>query len=787
MVRCKEPNWAIVIDLKGGFTLRSVRALILVCAFLLAAMSGSAFGADETPRQKLDAIRSALGEIDYSLKTDTLTDSDLARLRRENDPLATQIQSVISELTPRLDASHKRLNELKPKSKDTTPLIDSASGELKSEQANFDALDADLRSARATLLQADDSAARIGAARRNLFARQTFVRSASVFSPILWNSLAREAPGDLTIIVAIFSDWLHGLSQRMSWATTFEILGLVAALAVLALPVRWIAQRVIAYSTDAASPGRLRLALAAVWTTLVLAALPLAALGIVSYALDAFDISDPRLQGEANAALDGLRLIALAYAFGRGLLGPESSNWRLLPLSDRTSTLAFRLVLVASVVWAAASLFEPAAELVASLNISIAARGLAALIISLTAAGVLRRLDSFPESSARAPWAPARALGWALSLLVLACAVTGYIALSTFLINLIFRAAAVCASLYLADSIIQEGAELLLSPDSIAGRRVKGTIGLRHEALEQIIVLGQGFARLAAIAAFLAIVGPLGLPRQDLLATVRTAYFGFTIGGITISLSSLFSAIIVFALCVLATRTGQKWLGERFLPRTRLDAGVSNSIRTIFGYLGLVVAILFAGSRLGLDAQKFAFVAGGLSVGIGFGLQGIANNFVSGLILLWERGIRVGDWVVVGTDQGFVRRINARSTEIETFDRATLIVPNQTLVTGSVKNWMYSDRVARIIIAVNVDFGTDLELMRTLLISAAKSREEVLSIPAPLVLFSDFGDWALKFQLVCYVDDALTSERTRSEINFDVHRRIREAQFHVPYPYPTPR
>ena len=117
--------------------------------------------------------------------------------------------------------------------------------------------------------------------------------------------------------------------------------------------------------------------------------------------------------------------------------------------------------------------------------------------------------------------------------------------------------------------------------------------------------------------------------------------------------------------------------------------------------------MLLGGATLGLDLQKFALVAGALSVGIGFGLQAIVNNFVSGLILLWERGIRVGDWVVVGADQGFVRRINARATEIETFDRATLIVPNSTLVTGAVKNWMYADRIARIIISVNVAYESD--------------------------------------------------------------------------------
>ena len=192
--------------------------------------------------------------------------------------------------------------------------------------------------------------------------------------------------------------------------------------------------------------------------------------------------------------------------------------------------------------------------------------------------------------------------------------------------------------------------------------------------------------------------------------------------------------------------------------------------------------MLVSGATLGLDLEKFALVAGALSVGIGFGLQAIVNNFVSGLILLWERGIRVGDWVVVGADQGFVRRISVRATEIETFDRATLIVPNSTLVTGAVKNWMYADRIARIIISVNVAYESDPEQARELLIAAAKAQDTVLTIPAPLVLFSELGDWALKFQLICFVDDALMAERIRSELNFDVYRRMREAGLRIPYP-----
>ena len=151
---------------------------------------------------------------------------------------------------------------------------------------------------------------------------------------------------------------------------------------------------------------------------------------------------------------------------------------------------------------------------------------------------------------------------------------------------------------------------------------------------------------------------------------------------------------------------------------------------------------------------------------------------------MWERGIRVGDWVVVGAEQGFVRRINARATEVETFDRATLIVPNATLVAGVVKNWVHSDRVGRIVIGVNIAYRSDPEAVREILIAAAKDQELVLSIPAPLVLFNEFGDWALKFQLICFVDEIEMAERVKSEMHFDLHRRLKEAGVPIAYPYP---
>ena len=129
-----------------------------------------------------------------------------------------------------------------------------------------------------------------------------------------------------------------------------------------------------------------------------------------------------------------------------------------------------------------------------------------------------------------------------------------------------------------------------------------------------------------------------------------------------------------------------------------------------------------------------------------------------------------------------MRAINARATEIETFDRGTLIVPNSNLVSGIVKNWVHNDRVGRIIVSVNVAYESDVELVRDLLIAAAKAQDLVLAIPAPTVQFADFNDWSLKFNLICFVDDIELGERTRSDINFEVLRRMRGANLRIPYP-----
>jgi potassium-dependent mechanosensitive channel len=566
---------------------------------------------------------------------------------------------------------------------------------------------------------------------------------------------------------------------------------IVIALALAAAPLGWLVGRFVYRDLGDKTPSRLRRALAAAWVFVIYAALPLLGLGVLAGALDSFNLSDPSMQGVIDAALEAARVLIAVNALARGMLAPGLGVWRLVPISDRSASILYRAAMAIAAIWAAERLIEPAADAVASLNIAVAGRAVGATLASIVIAYTLRRLRAQPARAAGSPpgdaWTPARTLAWAFAFVILAAALTGYIAFATFLINQAIYLTVLAALLYLVDCIVQDGTEALLKPEAPVGAGLMAMVGLRRNALAQIAVVLQGVARLAvAVIAIAAVLEPWGVQSRDMFSALRAAYFGFSVGGVTLSLSSMIGAVAVFGVVLFLTRMVQDWLGSRLLPQTRLDAGVRNSVRTIFGYAGAIVAVLLAGAQIGLDVQKLALIAGGLSVGIGFGLQTIANNFVSGLILLWERGIRVGDWVVVGTEQGFVRAINARATEIETFDRGTLIVPNSNLVTGVVKNWVHNDRVGRIIVSVNVAYESDVEQARDMLIDAARAQDQVLKIPAPTVLFAEFGDWALKLELVCFVDDIEFAERTRSDINFDILRRMQEAGLRIPYPAPPP-
>jgi potassium efflux system protein len=268
-------------------------------------------------------------------------------------------------------------------------------------------------------------------------------------------------------------------------------------------------------------------------------------------------------------------------------------------------------------------------------------------------------------------------------------------------------------------------------------------------------------------------------------ALVGYFFEGFSVGATTLVPARIFMAIAVFAVMLSAIAWLKRKMESNWLRRSRMEAGARNSIVAISGYLAGAIAIIVAMSMAGVDFGNLAIIAGALSVGIGFGLQNIINNFVSGLILLFERPIRRGDWIVVNGTEGVVENINIRSTLIRTFDRADVIVPNSELISGQVVNWMLKDRRGRVKVPVGVAYGTDLQLVKEILLDIANQRSEVVldgSVTLPKVVFLSFGDSALLLELRFYIADVDKRVDVMSEVNFEIDRLFAQHQIEIPFP-----
>jgi small-conductance mechanosensitive channel len=559
-----------------------------------------------------------------------------------------------------------------------------------------------------------------------------------------------------------------------------------------------LARRFVRRNPDATDPSR-RSRLLAALTALFLGAAP-AALGswIVWIAFDAADIFPPRLEEVMAALLRGIAFIAFVRALIDAILAPDHTNWRLISVTDLSATriMSFGITLATiAVVGNVLDSFNRAIG--ASLPITVLSRAVFALAMALVFAVLLRRFanKATEDEACLGPYVssefsiggPVRSLGWVVVAVIVASVLGGYVALASFVVEQAISISIILALLILAINGADEFIGNTFRTQSRIVTTLQANTGLRRRSLEQIGVLANGAARLSLIIiAILLVLAPWGVESTDLMGSVRAVFFGFNVGDVTISISSILIAALLFAGVFTVTRVIQRWLDHTFLPATDLDAGLRNSIRTAAGYVGIITAGVIAFSYLGLSLERLTIVAGALSVGIGFGLQSIVNNFISGLILLWERPIRVGDLVVVGDGEGYVRRINVRSTEIQTADRSTLIVPNSNLISGIVRNRVRNDRIGRVLVSVPVPRASDPDKVAEILRRSALAHREIMSEPAPRVIFKKVTENTIDFDLVCFVDDIDSAGRVASDLYFDIFRKLRLEGMGLPDASPKP-
>lgn len=273
-----------------------------------------------------------------------------------------------------------------------------------------------------------------------------------------------------------------------------------------------------------------------------------------------------------------------------------------------------------------------------------------------------------------------------------------------------------------------------------------------------------------------------GVSTDLLIQSIKKLFFGFTVGGVKISLIAIILGIGSFFFCIALVKALRRRLNNNVLEKMDIDDGIRHSLSSGFSFFGFIIAAVIAITMMGGNLTNLALIAGALSFGIGLGLQNIVNNFVSGIIILFERPIKVGDWVVINGEEGLVKQINIRATEIETWKKASVIIPNADLLSNMVKNLTHDDKWGRVEVAVGVAYGTDIDLVKKILLEVAEGNKRVLKKPSPYVVFMDFADSSLDFELRAFTSDVMNALGIASDLRSDIYHRFREEGISIPFP-----
>jgi potassium-dependent mechanosensitive channel len=383
--------------------------------------------------------------------------------------------------------------------------------------------------------------------------------------------------------------------------------------------------------------------------------------------------------------------------------------------------------------------------------------------------------DPAKSAGRRARWVLGVATG--LSAAVLITQVLGFDQLSRWLVHATLTSAYVAFSIAFLLVVARGALRTLLRKEFVGRARMVGAVAV--PLVERVVAVLQV---VLVVAGALVLLDVWELAPSPIETWGRVVGWGFTVAGLQVTVGRILFAAVLVYLAATASWLARTIVSTRVTHGWGVERGVAESINALVHYAVITLGILLALGALGMELQNFAIVAGALGVGIGFGLQNVVNNFVSGLILLFERPVRVGDTVEIGEEWGTIKKIGLRSTVVVTFSQSELIVPNGDLVSEKVTNWTLSNPVTRLAIPVGVAYGSDVQKVLRILIEAAPAHPAVVEEPAPMALFTGFGDSSLDFELRIWVREIAARLPAKSAVLAEIDRRFREEGLEIPFP-----
>lgn len=777
--------------------MRLLLALLALLAFVL-----SPVRAQDDRARAIEEAAAELAAIRENVARDAIEDADevAARLRALRDASRARLDPVLRDIA-RLESD---LSALGPAPAEGEP------PEAPALREEREALNRELAALRAqevrinaNIVQATELLAQISARRIGALYGRVLERERPLLSLGLWGDAFAGARASADRIGAFFKDWGARKTEREGLAPALFVILVAVAVSVLMFgPVkRWVADS-FSSRVERFEPTPARRIIVAGLNMLATAGPGIVGGLIVLETLRAQGLVAAAGSEVARQTWFALVALLLVNGFVSGLLRARRPEWRIAPvLEDRGRKAASYVVAIVAIFGVKSVLKEIALATGAGGALErvldgTSAAAIGALLFLLSrgslwraaapvsdpdTAAVASRADA-PESRApRDSWRPVRRTTRLVAVVAAAAPFAGYIAFADFVTSRFYYLALMLSVAWFARALLREAAVWafgrMQTKDARAGADEKDRSGFdvfwAGAAIDVVFLL--------AIVPFALILA--GLPASSVRDVVWQAFFGFQIGGVRIpSVAKILLAVALFLAVLGLTRLLQRGLARGPFRHSGLDVGVQESLITLLGYAGFISAMLIGVTALGFDLANLAIIAGALSVGIGFGLQSIVNNFVSGLILLFERPIKAGDWIITASGEGTVKKISVRSTEIETFDRSSIIIPNSELISQSVTNWTHKNKIGRVTVPVGVSYSSDPEVVRDILLNCAREHPQVLRYPEPFVVWKDFGASSLDFEIRAYIRDISLGLSVRTDLRFAIFRALKEAGVEIPFP-----
>ena len=741
----------------------------------------------DSPADRLQSWESTLTSLERELEGDPdLPDYRHGEILQIISALDAEARALVAAEQQRTQPVRNQLNQLGPPPAEGAPPEDRdiaatrarLSDELGKSQARIKR--AELAMTRAQAIQDQ-----IGQREQQMTQRKLAVQGPMPWSPETWHDALSETDVIYKKVQPSMVQWWHSLEiAEMGWLAIAIGIGIVILAGILAFPVRrWVLGK-WGPRAEVTSPSYTWRIIAAVTGTVARILLPTLAI-IALYIV--FVVTLPQQYDSAFpifvlASGGSIILFFVVSGLAVACLSPDLPAWRIVPVPEKAAAMLGHRVVTGAGLLLLLSIANNAVSSPAKLHPSDDFASIIALFASIIAVTVflpcLRAKYWVTDThfKSRLSWL-VRAVSGLVIIAALVAALSGYASLAADLLSALSQSALLVGGALLLREVIGEGIRAFMTPGRRFYDALSRTTGLSPETGRRLTF----WTRLAADVALWPPVIYAVLLACKISPTLLNAWLVrfFTqiqLGGFNLSLVDVATAILIVFLGLLVVGAMKRWVRERVMPNTQLDLGMQNSISTGVGYIGGLIVIMIAIMVLGIDFSSIALVAGALSVGIGFGLRTVVENFVAGLLLLIERPIKTGDWIVVGGSEGIVKSISVRSTEIETFDRASVIVPNSALIASPVINWTHKNRIARVSVKLSVPPSVDPRHIERTLLASARQAEHVMKHPAPSVIFRSISEEKLDFELRCFIADTDYYLPTLSALNFAIEAAMRHEQ-----------